>query len=96
MRIEPKTAGHAPQVLAIYQAGIDEGDATFETLAPGWAQFSAARLPDHRYVAIGSAGAVAGWVAAARPRTGGYTPAWSSTRCTCIPPPAARGQRAAC
>jgi L-amino acid N-acyltransferase YncA len=65
MRIEPMTAGHAPQVLAIYQAGIDEGDATFETLAPGWAQFSAARLPDHRYVAIGSAGAVAGWVAAA-------------------------------
>ena len=27
------TAGHAREVLAIYQAGIDEGDATFETVA---------------------------------------------------------------
>jgi L-amino acid N-acyltransferase YncA len=34
-RVEPMTAEHAAQVLAIYQAGIDEGDATFETRAPG-------------------------------------------------------------
>ena len=27
-------AEHAAPVLAIYQAGIDEGDATFETKAP--------------------------------------------------------------
>lgn len=53
VRVEPMTAEHARQVLAIYQAGIDEGDATFETSAPGWEEFSAARLPDHRYVAIG-------------------------------------------
>src|SRR6266567_4594003 len=46
------TAGHAAPVLAIYQAGIDEGNATFETRAPGWAEFSAARLSDHRYVAL--------------------------------------------
>ena len=32
--IKPMTAGHAEQVLAIYQAGIDTGNATFETTAP--------------------------------------------------------------
>jgi len=56
------TAGHACQVLAIYQAGIDEGDATFETKAPGWAEFSASRLPQHRFVAVDAAGGVLGWV----------------------------------
>lgn len=53
---------HAEAVLAIYQAGIDEGNATFETLAPDWETFSATRLPAHRYVAIGES--VLGWVAA--------------------------------
>jgi L-amino acid N-acyltransferase YncA len=62
VRIEPMTAGHACQVLAIYQAGIDEGDATFETEAPGWADFSASRLPQHRFVAVDASGAVLGWV----------------------------------
>ncbi len=55
--------GHAPQVLAIYQAGIDEGQATFETRAPGWAEFDAARLPEHRFVALGGQDLVVGWVA---------------------------------
>jgi phosphinothricin acetyltransferase len=63
MRIEPMTQQHAAVILAIYQAGIDEGDATFEVRAPTWAQFSAARLPAHRYVAT-AAGDVLGWVAA--------------------------------
>jgi L-amino acid N-acyltransferase YncA len=62
-RIEPMTAAHAEQVLAIYQAGMDEGDATFETQAPGWAEFSAARLADHRLVALDGGGVVVGWVA---------------------------------
>ncbi len=57
------TDAHADAVLAIYQAGIDEGDATFETRAPDWAKFTATRLPAHRYVAIGQSG-VLGWVAA--------------------------------
>ncbi len=62
--IEPMTDEHAQQVLAIYQAGIDEGDATFETAAPGWADFTSARLPVHRFVAVDTAsGAVLGWVA---------------------------------
>jgi L-amino acid N-acyltransferase YncA len=57
------TDAHADAVLAIYQAGIDEGDATFETRAPDWATFTAIRLPAHRYVAVGDSGVV-GWVAA--------------------------------
>jgi phosphinothricin acetyltransferase len=61
MRIEPMLPEHAAAVLAIYQAGIDEGNATFETHAPAWEQFTAARLADHRYVA--RAGHVLGWVA---------------------------------
>lgn len=57
------TDAHAAAVLAIYQAGIEEGNATFETRAPGWPDFTAARLPAHRFVAT-VAGQVAGWVAA--------------------------------
>jgi L-amino acid N-acyltransferase YncA len=63
MQIEPMTDRHSSAVLAIYQAGIDEGNATFETQAPGWQEFTAARLPRHRFVAIGAEG-VLGWVAA--------------------------------
>jgi L-amino acid N-acyltransferase YncA len=63
VRIEPMTGAHADAVLAIYQAGIEEGNATFETRAPDWAAFTAARLPAHRYVAT-IEGQVAGWVAA--------------------------------
>ena len=62
MQIEPMTAAHSDAALAIYQAGIDEGNATFETQAPGWAEFSAAKLPGHSYVAV-VAGDVLGWVA---------------------------------
>jgi L-amino acid N-acyltransferase YncA len=62
-RIDVMTSAHAAAVLAIYQAGIEEGNATFETQAPGWEEFSAARLPAHRYVAVTQAG-VQGWVAA--------------------------------
>jgi L-amino acid N-acyltransferase YncA len=61
--IEAMTAGHASAVLAIYQAGIDDGDATFELTAPSWAEFDAKRLPGHRFVAIDE-GRVLGWIAA--------------------------------
>ncbi|MCB5181930.1 GNAT family N-acetyltransferase [Streptomyces antimicrobicus] len=60
------TADHADQVLAIYQAGIDEGDATFESAAPSWEAFDAARLPEHRFAAVDGHGTVLGWVAACR------------------------------
>ncbi len=57
------TDDHAGAVLAIYGAGIAEGQATFETEVPPWAGFSARRLPDHRYVALDDQGRVIGWVA---------------------------------
>ncbi|MGW2540105.1 N-acetyltransferase family protein [Kitasatospora sp. NPDC001574] len=55
--------GHADEVLAIYRAGIEEGNATFETAAPSWEAFGAARPPGHRHVALGLAGEVLGWAA---------------------------------
>ena len=61
--IEAMIDAHAAAVLAIYQAGIDEGNATFETRAPGWEEFTGARLGCHRYVAVTGTG-VLGWVAA--------------------------------
>ncbi|MER5495969.1 MULTISPECIES: N-acetyltransferase family protein [unclassified Streptomyces] len=64
--VVPLTAEHAEQVLAIYRAGIDEGDATFETGPPTWEEFDAAKLPGHRFAALDEAGAVLGWVAASR------------------------------
>jgi phosphinothricin acetyltransferase len=63
VRIEPMTGAHSAAVLAIYQAGIEEGNATFETRAPDWTAFTAARLAAHRFVAT-TGGQVAGWVAA--------------------------------
>jgi phosphinothricin acetyltransferase len=61
MRIEPMTGAHAGAVLAIYQAGIEEGNATFETRAPGWVAFTTARLPAHRFVATAQARSPGGW-----------------------------------
>ncbi|MGW2272904.1 N-acetyltransferase family protein [Streptomyces yangpuensis] len=52
VRIAAMGPAHAGQVLAIYQLGIDEGDATFETTAPAWQPFDAAKLPHHRLVAL--------------------------------------------
>ncbi|MFV2179282.1 GNAT family N-acetyltransferase [Actinomadura sp. LOL_016] len=62
VRIVPMGDEHADRVLAIYQAGIDEGDATFETAAPGWREFDAAKLAEHRLVAV-DGGAALGWAA---------------------------------
>jgi phosphinothricin acetyltransferase len=62
--IRPMALGDADAVLAIYQAGLDGGQASFETRAPEWAEFDAARLPEHRHVAADPAtGVVLGWVA---------------------------------
>jgi len=69
VRVVPMTPAHAAGVLAVYRAGIEEGDATFETAVPGWAAFDAARLPAHRFAALGASrdgGAVLGWTAVGR------------------------------
>ncbi|MEU9418343.1 N-acetyltransferase family protein [Streptomyces sp. NPDC048272] len=64
--IAPLTGEHAEQALAIYQAGIDEGNATFETTAPTWAEFDAAKLPEQRFAALDADGKLLGWVATTR------------------------------
>ncbi|MFG2041618.1 GNAT family N-acetyltransferase [Dactylosporangium sp. NPDC048998] len=64
--IRPMTAGDADAVLAIYQAGLDVGNASFEHTAPDWVAFDASKLPEHRLVAVDDAGAVLGWVAVSR------------------------------
>jgi L-amino acid N-acyltransferase YncA len=62
--IRPLQPTDADQVLAIYQTGLDTGDASFETTAPSWHRFDAARLPQHRYVAADTGtGRLLGWVA---------------------------------
>src|SRR5215469_11765430 len=63
LRIVPMTAGHWTSVLAIYQSGIDEGNATFETTAPSWETFDTGHLGEHRLVALAGA-EVSGWAAA--------------------------------
>jgi phosphinothricin acetyltransferase len=50
-----------PAVQTIYEEGIATGMATFETAAPSWEQWDAARLPHSRLVARNAA--VLGWAA---------------------------------
>lgn len=63
MPIRPMEPADAEPVLAIYQAGLDGGGASFETVVPSWATFDASRLPDHRLVAVDDDAIVIGWVA---------------------------------
>ena len=63
--VRPMRAADSGGVLAVYQAGLDTGLASFETAAPTWEAFDAGKLPLHRYVAADAAtGRVLGWVAA--------------------------------
>jgi L-amino acid N-acyltransferase YncA/DNA-binding transcriptional ArsR family regulator len=65
LAIRPMLPFDAGQVLAAYQAGLDAGDASFETTAGSWAAFDAARMPEHRHVATADdTGELLGWVAA--------------------------------
>jgi L-amino acid N-acyltransferase YncA/DNA-binding transcriptional ArsR family regulator len=65
LAIRPMCPEDAGQVLAVYQAGLDAGDASFETEVPSWADFDAARLPGHRHVATtDDTGELLGWAAA--------------------------------
>jgi phosphinothricin acetyltransferase len=64
--IRTMTVADAPAVLAIYQAGLDAGNASFEHTAPTWEAFDAGRLAAHRIVAVDATdgrGTVIGWVA---------------------------------
>ena len=61
--IRPMETADASQLLAIYQAGLDAGQASFETVAPDWEAFDAAKMPGHRFAAADADGRVVGWVA---------------------------------
>src|SRR5205807_4801431 len=63
-RVVPMTIEHAEQVLAIYQSGLDTGNASFETTAPDWARWDAGHRAEQRFVALDTDGAVVGWIAA--------------------------------
>lgn len=59
----PMETADAEAVLSIYQAGLDTGNASFETSAPTWDAFDRTHLPEHRFVAVDGAGAPVGWTA---------------------------------
>lgn len=64
LTVAAMTREHAAEVLAIYQAGLDTGDASFETAAPDWETWDAGHMPHHRLVAVPRRGSrVLGWVA---------------------------------
>ncbi|MEU8256600.1 N-acetyltransferase family protein [Micromonospora inaquosa] len=63
--VRPLRDDDAERVLAIYQAGLDAGNASFEITAPTWSVFDAAKLPDHRFVAVDTDDNVLGWIAVA-------------------------------
>lgn len=64
--IRPMTAADWPAVETIYRAGIETGNATFESEPPSWENFDAGKLDVGRLVAVdeNAREAVVGWVAA--------------------------------
>jgi len=60
-RVEEMTAEDWPEVRAIYEEGIATGVGTFETAAPSWNEWNAARLPHSRLVARSAR--ILGWAA---------------------------------
>ena len=61
--IRPMTADDWPAVKAIYEEGIETGDATFETRAPSWEAWDSSHRPALRFVACDDRGTILGWVA---------------------------------
>jgi L-amino acid N-acyltransferase YncA len=59
--IRPMTAGDWPGVRSIYEEGLATGIATFETTAPEWEQWNAAKLKHSRFVACDET--ILGWAA---------------------------------
>ena len=57
------TADDWPAVVAIYEEGLKTGVATFETEAPTWGEWDAARLPHSRLIARDAEGEIVGWAA---------------------------------
>ena len=62
MLVRPLHPDDYPAVATVFAEGIATGQATFETDVPGWDEWNAAHLPEHRFVAELD-GEVVGWVA---------------------------------
>ena len=61
LRIEAMTADDWPDVRRIYEEGLANGTGSFETAAPSWERWNAARLPHSRLVVREET--VLGWAA---------------------------------
>jgi L-amino acid N-acyltransferase YncA len=61
VRIDLMNPADWPEVCSIYEEGIATGLGTFETKAPSWEEWNAARLPHSRLVARDKR--VLGWAA---------------------------------
>jgi phosphinothricin acetyltransferase len=64
LEVRSMTPRDWPAVRAIYQEGIETGDATFEAEAPEWEGWDRKFLPEPRIVAL-AGGEVLGWAALA-------------------------------
>ena len=62
VKIEDMADSDWPAVEAIYQEGIETGDATFESGVPDWEQFDAKHLRDGR-LAAKAGDHIVGWIA---------------------------------
>ena len=62
MLVRPLHPDDYPAVAAVFAEGIATGLATFETEVPGWEEWDAGHLADHRFVAELD-GEVVGWIA---------------------------------
>jgi L-amino acid N-acyltransferase YncA len=60
--VRPMAASDAARVLAVFAEGIEDGQATFETVCPAWADWDAAHLPECRFVGLYD-DRVVGWAA---------------------------------
>jgi L-amino acid N-acyltransferase YncA len=63
--VRPLEALDWPAVERIFAAGIETGNATFETTTPSWEAWDSSHLEGHRLVAL-QGGAVVGWAALAQ------------------------------
>ena len=62
MLVRPLHPDDYPAVAAVFAEGIATGQATFETDVPGWDEWDAGHLAEHRFVAELD-GEVVGWIA---------------------------------
>ncbi|MFD7626005.1 hypothetical protein ACFV7Q_08150 [Streptomyces sp. NPDC059851] len=64
--VVPLAARHTSEVLAMSRAGMDEGNARFESTAPTGEQCDPAKIPEYRLTAVGETRQVLGWVAGSK------------------------------